>query len=41
MINFQRPAFPDLNNFCNKYLYTKLLLSLSALHIATALGTHE
>ena len=25
MINFQHPAFPDLNNFCNEHLYTTLL----------------
>ena len=25
MINCKCPVFPDLNNFCNKHLYTKLL----------------
>ena len=25
MINCKRPVSPDLNNFCNKRLYTKLL----------------
>ena len=29
---FQRPAFPDLNNFCNKHLYTKLLSQFRAVH---------
>ena len=29
---FQRPAFPDLNNFCNKRLYTKLLSQFRAVH---------
>ena len=37
MINFQRPAFPELNNFCNKHLYAKLLSQF----IATALETYE
>ena len=32
MINFQRPAFPDLNSFCNKHLYTKLLSQFRAVH---------
>ena len=30
MINFQHPAFPDLNNFCNKHLYTELLSQFRA-----------
>ena len=30
MINFQRPAFSDRNNFCNKHLYTKLLSQFRA-----------
>ena len=29
---FQRPAFPDLNNLCNKHLYTKLLSQFWAVH---------
>ena len=33
MIIFQLPAFPDLNNFCNKHLYRKLLCHFRALHI--------
>ena len=33
MIIFQLPAFPDLNNFCNKHLYTKLLSHFRAVHI--------
>ena len=33
MINFQRPAFPALNNFCNKHLYTKLLSQFTAVHV--------
>ena len=37
MIDFQRPAFPELNNFCNKHLYTKLLSQF----IVTALETYE
>ena len=32
MINFQRPASPDLKNFCNKHLYTKVLSQLRAVH---------
>ena len=32
MINFQRPAFPDLNNFCNEHLYTKLLSQFRAVN---------
>ena len=32
MINFQRPAFPDVNNFCNKHLSTKLLSQFRAVH---------
>ena len=30
MINIQRPAFPDLTNFCNKHLYMKLLSKFRA-----------
>ena len=33
MINSQRPAFPALNNFCNKHLYTKLLSQFTAVHV--------
>ena len=33
MIYFQRPAFPALNNFCNKHLYTKLLSQFTAVHL--------
>ena len=33
MINFQRPAFPALNNFCNKHLYMKLLSQFLAVHV--------
>ena len=33
MINFQRPAFPALNNFCNKHLYTKPLSQFTAVHV--------
>ena len=40
MINFQSPAFPDLNNFCNKHLHKKLL-SQAELYIAMALETQE
>ena len=32
MSNFQRPAFPDLNNFRNKHLNTKLLSQFKAVH---------
>ena len=32
MINFQRPTFPDLTNFCNKYLYMNLLSQFRAVH---------
>ena len=31
-IDFQRPAFQDLNNFCTKHLYEKLLSQFRALH---------
>ena len=44
MIDFQSPAFPDLNNFCNKKnaLVYKAIVSLSSeLYIATALETQE
>ena len=37
MINFQLPAFPDMNNFCNKHLY----MNNSELYIVTALETQE
>ena len=30
MIHFQRPAFADLTNFCNKHLYMKLLSQFRA-----------
>ena len=33
MINFQRPAFPALINFCNKHLYMKLLSQFTAVHV--------
>ena len=29
---FQHPAFLDLNNFCNKHVYTKLLSQFRAVH---------
>ena len=36
MINFESPAFPDLNNFCNKTIiinwYMKLWSQLRAVH---------
>ena len=32
MINFQRPAFPNLEIFCNKLLHTKLLCQFWAVH---------
>ena len=32
MVNFQSPAFPDLNNFCNKHLHKKLLSQFRAVH---------
>ena len=35
MINFQRPAFPDLNNFYNKHLYTELLSQFRAVSYGT------
>ena len=31
-VNFQHPAFWDLNNFCNEHVYTKLLSQLRAVH---------
>ena len=31
-MNFQRLAFPDVNNFCNKHLNTKLLSHFKAVH---------
>ena len=33
MINFQRPAFLDLNNFHNKHLYIKLLSQFRVVHV--------
>ena len=33
MINFQCPAFLDVNNFCNKHLFTKLLSQFLAVHV--------
>ena len=42
MINFQRPAFQDLNNFCNKRFCIRSYCLSSELHIiATALETQE
>jgi len=35
MVNFQRPAFPGLNNFCNKHLYTGLLSQFRAVSYGT------
>ena len=33
MINLQCPAFLDVNNFCNKHLFTKLLSQFTAVHV--------
>ena len=33
MINFQCPAFLDVNNFCNKHLFTELLSQFLAVHV--------
>ena len=42
MINFQRPAFQDLNNFCNKrFCIRSYCLSSELYIIATALETQE
>ena len=42
MINFQRPAFPDLINFCYKNWYTKLLYCFrSKVYMVMALETQE
>ena len=42
MINFQRPAFQDLNNFCNKrFCMRNYCLSSELYIIATALETQE
>ena len=35
MINFQCPAFPGLNNFCNKHLYMELLPQFRAVSYGT------
>ena len=41
MINFQRPAFPDLTNFCNKHLYMKLLSQFRAVHCYGSRNTRK
>ena len=33
MINFQCPAFLDVNNFCNKHFFTKLLSQFTVVHV--------
>ena len=40
MINFQYPAFPDLNDFFSRHLYTDICLS-SELYKAATLETQE